>query len=744
MVDVNISPNDNLSGQPQDSDVVPIIRSGTNVFSQKWSDIKAALIPDSTARTAAAAAQATADVAQTAADVDADVLAHAGDPNAHHVPGMGGGGLVEAEVQALINATALSALQGQVTDGQIPAAIMRDAEFTAAAVRTLLALTSSEVNDLLTGATISGQILTFTQNDGSTVNITIPTATPGAGDGVVQQGAFNADQTELVLTLDSGGTVTIDVPAALRSTGLSATAIAALPAGATNSNTEIPSVHGGILGKISISNIMAYIRSSVGLGPRLNPGPSAATVGQVPAVNAAGDGYTHVITELVPSPAENGEFLIGHDGGWIAQLTTAQFPHVTELPVAVDGGPEFLYLDHTYALGGNRVDADIQFARVEHFTGYSDPRLGTAVGSLSERGPIVRIVVEADNTGLITRYSLIQFVDEESANRYDEIALGPVGNVPLYPLGDPYENGLVWERPFDLLNQPSGHRLDTEYKINLGREVDATFFYNDGTGLVFRNGFYELIEIASGEFIYDAISSLRRVHTSGVGPPATPPVRTGEIYTDDIGRNYTGLVEVIEVDASGSGTPVVFAHNLYDRDPLGLQEVLNLGAGGFWWTRELGPGLFNQFETAILASLVRHKSWYSTWEIIAGLATSGTNAHTLAVALRDSSVMLGGYNNHTSALDDASLQVPQSAFDAGTRIFYGLTTGGNPTRGLYELTSYSQARIIRTRVGVWVGPLATEQRAVELIEAHEFVKPVANEAAAIADGDRTGVLYLWN
>ena len=445
----------------------------------------------------------------------------------------GGGGLVEAEVQALINATALSALQGQVTDGQIPAAIMRDAEFTAAAVRTLLALTSSEVNDLLTGATISGQILRFTQNDGSTVNITIPTATPGAGDGVVQAGAFNADQTELVLTLDSGGTVTIDVPAALRGTGLTAAAIAALSPGATNSNTEMPSVHGGVLGKISIANILAYMRSSVGLGPRINPTPYWLPWGSCQRSTRPGDGYTHVVTELVPSPAENGEFLIAHDGGWIAQLSIAQFSHVTELPVAVDGGPEFLYLDHTYALGGNRVDADIQFAQVDHFTGYSDPRLGTAVGSLSEPGPIVRIVVEADNAGLITRYSLIQFVDEESANRYDEIALGAAGNVPLYPLGEPYENGHVWERPFDLLNQPPNTRLDTAYKINLGREVDATFFYNDGTGQVFRNGFYELIEIASGEFIYDAISSLRRVHTSGVGPPATPPVRTGEIYTDD-------------------------------------------------------------------------------------------------------------------------------------------------------------------------------------------------------------------
>ena len=77
-------------------------------------------------------------------------------------------------IQDLINATALSALQGTITDGQIPASIMRDAEFTAAAVRTLLALTSTEVNDLLTGATISGQVLTFTQNDGSTVGITYP------------------------------------------------------------------------------------------------------------------------------------------------------------------------------------------------------------------------------------------------------------------------------------------------------------------------------------------------------------------------------------------------------------------------------------------------------------------------------------------------------------------------------------------------------------------------------------------
>ena len=218
------------------------------------------------------------------------------------------------EIQALINATSLSALQGQVTDGQIPAAIMRDAELTAAAVRTLLALTSNEVNDLLTGATIAGQILSFTQNDGSTVNITIPTATPGEGDGVVQSGAFNADQTELILTLAAGGTITIDVPAALRGTGLTAAAITALSAGATNSNTEIPSVHSGDLGKISIANIRAYMESSVGLGPRINPGPSLERAGQVPAVNAAGDAYELIEAggvSVIAGPVDAEESLLG-------------------------------------------------------------------------------------------------------------------------------------------------------------------------------------------------------------------------------------------------------------------------------------------------------------------------------------------------------------------------------------------------------------------------------------------------
>ena len=144
------------------------------------------------------------------------------------------GGVTEARVQEIVNATALSALQGMVTDGQIPDAIMRDAEFTAAALRTLLGLSQNEVNDLLTGATIAGQILTFTQNDGTVVAITIPTAMAGTGDGVVQSGALSG--TDLVLTLDNAGTVTIDIAAL--ATDIELTAYAALTGATFTGMTE--------------------------------------------------------------------------------------------------------------------------------------------------------------------------------------------------------------------------------------------------------------------------------------------------------------------------------------------------------------------------------------------------------------------------------------------------------------------------------------------------------------------------
>ena len=125
----------------------------------------------------------------------------------------------DGEIQAIINASSLSSLQGQVTDAQIPAAIARDAEFgtsqlialitgqiafsdiagmvadgqvpssffrdaelTLAIVATALGLTTTEAAEILTGdPTISGSDLTFTQNDGTTVTVTLPAGGTGTG-----------------------------------------------------------------------------------------------------------------------------------------------------------------------------------------------------------------------------------------------------------------------------------------------------------------------------------------------------------------------------------------------------------------------------------------------------------------------------------------------------------------------------------------------------------------------------------
>lgn len=138
-------------------------------------------------------------------------------------PGAGGmgAGLTVAQVQALIDATPLSNLAGQVTDGQVPdsftrdveiradaliailtgniqfsdiagmiadgqvpASFMRDAELTLARIATALGTTPAAVNRILIGQpTRSGNELTFTLLDGSTETVPLPAGMGGVADG---------------------------------------------------------------------------------------------------------------------------------------------------------------------------------------------------------------------------------------------------------------------------------------------------------------------------------------------------------------------------------------------------------------------------------------------------------------------------------------------------------------------------------------------------------------------------------
>ena len=168
-------------------------------------------------------------------------------------PGTGGGmavgGTTEARVQELINATSLSALQGLVTDGQIPdaimrdseftsativalitgniafsdidgmiadgqvpAAIMRDAELTLAAVGTALGLSTADVAALLVGEpTISGSDLTFVRNDGTSVTITLPAGMGGGTAdgrlrfGMGEPGSALGNDNDAYLDVSDGG-----------------------------------------------------------------------------------------------------------------------------------------------------------------------------------------------------------------------------------------------------------------------------------------------------------------------------------------------------------------------------------------------------------------------------------------------------------------------------------------------------------------------------------------------------------
>ena len=76
---------------------------------------------------------------------------------------------------------------GQIPDSLIPAGIMRDAELTVSAILRLLSLTQTQLDDLFTGATVSGagatRTITITQADGSTISLAVPDTGGGGSEG---------------------------------------------------------------------------------------------------------------------------------------------------------------------------------------------------------------------------------------------------------------------------------------------------------------------------------------------------------------------------------------------------------------------------------------------------------------------------------------------------------------------------------------------------------------------------------
>ena len=180
------------------------------------------------------------------------------------VEGARGPGPTDQQVTAAVQAgvKAYARVGGPlVPEAEIDPSILRDAEVTRAFLLNILSLTAQQVNDLFTGAVVSGageaRIITVTQTDGSTIVLAVPDTTGGGGgegtaDGRVASGAFSGDGATLTLTLTTRGTIDISVPQLLRQAGLSQSQVQALIDASlresvviASSNTQIPATADG-------------------------------------------------------------------------------------------------------------------------------------------------------------------------------------------------------------------------------------------------------------------------------------------------------------------------------------------------------------------------------------------------------------------------------------------------------------------------------------------------------------------
>ena len=110
-----------------------------------------------------------------------------------------------ATIDARIATYARITPSGTIALAQLPSGVMLDSEFTAAAVRTLLGLSASQIDNIVVDVTATGQVITVTKADGTTNTINIPS---GAGATThIQTGT--APYTTGLITVTTSETVSV-------------------------------------------------------------------------------------------------------------------------------------------------------------------------------------------------------------------------------------------------------------------------------------------------------------------------------------------------------------------------------------------------------------------------------------------------------------------------------------------------------------------------------------------------------
>ena len=152
----------------------------------------------------------------------------------------------------------MSAVQGEVPEAQIPSTITRN----------------TNLADLFKNVSLSGNVLTFTQYDDTTITITLPTTGGGGSDDGVISGVSYAPATRIVtITRTVGNDLTVTLPEAT-------TTAAGMMSGADKTRLD------GIEDNATADQTGAEIVSEVGAN-RFLPTP-LGSAGQIPKVNSGG------------------------------------------------------------------------------------------------------------------------------------------------------------------------------------------------------------------------------------------------------------------------------------------------------------------------------------------------------------------------------------------------------------------------------------------------------------------------
>ena len=365
-------------------------------------------------------------------------------------------------------------------------------------------------------------------------------------------------------------------------------------------------------------------------------------------------------------------------------------------------------------------------------------RLGAAVGSINRPVPVVRIrVVLTGDT--ITRWDDIEFFAEDTANEFNEVWLAN----SEYTLGDTFFEGGLYHRRFT--TEPADLQINTDIAFNLRRAVGDTFFLTNGAGVMHGAGFHAKYQIRDGGgYAYEQLSGPRIQHSDSVGEPLTEPTRNGQFDVDNLGRTWVGLVDrhILTTTAAATSAALVFEN--YVRRPGQLADIFAQGGrGGFTWIVGSGNRDIIQVLSNNPSDLDHHRNWVDTWTLVSAQHAVGSANYNDAIANRDA-VWLGGFLNQQAAANEASHIISQADYDGGTRIFYGHSSLG-PIEGIRQFTTYTQGTVTERVDGHWVGPFATVGGVQTLVDEilDNFVRVVADEAAAITDGDHDGVLYLF-